>query len=462
MAASKTPLSRSQIIGLTALSLAVFLVANDFTAFSVAIPAMEKHFNADISTLQWVINGYALVFGIFIVTGGRLADMFSRRRLFFVGTSIFVFFSVMGGLAVNEWMLLGSRALMGVGGALMWPAVLGMTYQIMPDDRAGQAGGLIMTVCGFANSIGPLLGGFFTEFVSWRWIFFINFPIALAAMLVGWKVIEDDKPAESKEKVDYWGMASLSISLLALMLSLDFVIDVGFRSPLVIGLLVTSVIFFLVFAWVEPHTRSDPLIPPDVATNWRFFSICVVTLLLSVTFVSMLLYIPQFLIKELSYSAVWSGAGLLPVMITYAVVSYIAGWLYEFLGARLILAGAALFLGLGMFLLSGLVVRDHYLHLVPGMLTLGIGLGLYFPTITTTAVTVLGPARASLAAALIYMFQIIGGAIGLAMNTTVVAMAPELSEGIDRAFTINACLAAAALIVSLLFVKGDVSQKEKI
>ncbi|WNZ55558.1 MFS transporter [Microbulbifer sp. MKSA007] len=176
MAASKTPLSRSQIIGLTALSLAVFLVANDFTAFSVAIPAMEKHFNADISTLQWVINGYALVFGIFIVTGGRLADMFGRRRLFFVGTSIFVFFSVLGGLAVNEWMLLGSRALMGVGGALMWPAVLGMTYQIMPDDRAGQAGGLIMTVCGFANSVGPLLGGFFTDFLSWRWIFLLTYP----------------------------------------------------------------------------------------------------------------------------------------------------------------------------------------------------------------------------------------------------------------------------------------------
>ncbi|WHI45716.1 MFS transporter [Microbulbifer sp. VAAF005] len=292
--------------------------------------------------------------------------------------------------------------------------------------------------------------------------FFINFPIALAAMLVGWKVIEDDKPAESKEKVDYWGMVSLSISLLALMLSLDFVIDVGFRSPLVIGLFSASVMFFLVFAWVEPHTQSDPLIPSDVASNWRFFAIGVVTLLLSVTFVSMLLYIPQFLIKELSFSAVWSGAGLLPVMITYAVVSYIAGWLYESLGARLILAAAALFLGLGMFLLSGLIVHDRYLHLVPGMLSLGVGLGLYFPTITTTAVTVLGPARASLAAALIYMFQIIGGAIGLAMNTTVVAMAPELSEGIDRAFTINACLAAAALIVSLLFVKGDVSQKEKI
>ncbi|MCO1336587.1 MFS transporter [Microbulbifer sp. OS29] len=459
MAASKTPLSRSQIVGLTALSFAIFLIANDFTAFSVAIPAMEQHFRADISTLQWVINGYALVFGILIVTGGRLADMFGRRRLFFIGTSIFVFFSIVGGLAVNEWMLLGGRALMGVGGALMWPAILGMTYQIMPEERAGQAGGLIMTVCGFANSVGPLLGGFFTDFASWRWIFFINVPIALTAMLVGWKVIEDDQPEESKEKVDYWGMISLSIFLLALMLALDFVIDVGVKSPVVIGLLIISIVFFFVFSWVETYTHSDPLIPADVATNWRFFSVCIVTLLLSVSFVSMLLYIPQFLIKELSFSAVWSGAGLLPVMITYAVMSYIAGWLYEVMGARLMLAAAALFLGLGMILLSGLMVHERYIHLIPGMLALGVGLGLYFPTITTTAVTTLGPSRASLAAALIYMFQIIGGAIGLAMNTTVVAMALELSQGIDRAFTINACLAGAAMAVSLLFVRGGASRE---
>ncbi|WP_444929810.1 MFS transporter [Microbulbifer sp. SSSA002] len=459
MAAAKTPLTRSQIIGLVALSLALFLVANDFTAFSVAIPAMEKHFHADISTLQWVINGYALVFGIVIVTGGRLADMFGRRRLFFIGTAIFAGFSVVGGLAVNEWMLLGSRALMGVGGALMWPAVLGMTYQIMPEDRAGQAGGLIMTVCGFANAIGPLLGGFFTEFVSWRWIFFINFPIALTAMLVGWKVIEADKPDNNNEKVDYWGMLTLSICLLALMLSLDFAIDVGFTSPPVIGLISASLLFFVIFAWVEPHTRADPLIPSDVAANWRFFAVGLVTLLLSVTFVSMLLYIPQFLIRILDFSAVWSGVGLLPVMVTFALVSYIAGRLYEVLGARLILAAAAFFLGLGMLLLSGLMLHERYLHLVPGMLALGVGLGLYFPTITTTGVTVLGPAKASLAAALIYMFQIIGGAIGLAINTTVVAMAPELSAGIDRAFTLNAGLAAVALLLSLFFVKAGASQK---
>lgn len=158
MTETRTPLTKTQFLGLLALSLAVFLIANDFTAFSVAIPAMEKEFNSDITTAQWVINGYTLVFGVLIISGGRLADMFGRRRIFFIGTAIFVFFSLLGGLAVDMWMLLISRALMGIGGAMMWPAILGMIYGLMPEDRSGLAGGLIMTVCGASNAIGPMLG----------------------------------------------------------------------------------------------------------------------------------------------------------------------------------------------------------------------------------------------------------------------------------------------------------------
>ncbi|USD20778.1 MFS transporter [Microbulbifer variabilis] len=454
MAAAKEALSKKQIIALTALTFAIFLIANDFTAFSVAIPAMQRHFQADISTMQWVINGYALVFGVLIVTGGRLADMFGRRRLFFIGSSIFILFSLLGGFAVNVWMLLGSRALMGVGGALMWPAILGMTYQIMPEGRAGQAGGLIMTVCGFANSVGPLLGGLLTDFLSWRWIFLINFPIALIAMLISWRVIDDDSPEKSGEQVDYAGIISLSISLLTLLLALDFVVDMGLSSSLVLGLLIVSVITFCSFSWVEAHARVSPLIPADVAKNGRFFTVGITTLLLSVIFVSMLLYVPQFLIKELKFSAVWSGAGLLPVMITYGIISYVAGRLYAMLGAKVILSAAAIFLGGGMFLLSNLLEHTRYIHLVPGLISLGIGLGLFFPTITTAAVTAVSPDRASLAAALIFMFQIIGGAIGLAMNTTIVSLAPSLATGIDRAFVVNAYLALLALLVCVLFVRG--------
>ncbi|MBY6189557.1 MFS transporter [Microbulbifer agarilyticus] len=455
MADTKTPLTRSQFLGLMALTFAIFLIANDFTAFSVALPAMEKEFHSDITTTQWVINGYALVFGVLIISGGRLADMFGRRRMFFLGTFIFCVFSLLGGLAVDISTLLVSRALMGIGAAMIWPAVLGMTYQIMPDDRAGLAGGLIMTVCGIANAIGPLLGGTLTDYLSWRWIFFINLPIAALALFVCWKEIPDERPENNNERIDYRGVASLSLSLFGLLLALDMVVDVGFKSPLIIGLLSGFLIFMAIFLHVEKRAGMNALIPEDVASNRKFFAAGLATLLLSVVFFAALLYIPQFLTKVRDYSAMRAGAGLLPMMVTFGLMSFISGHLYEKLGAKMIVSAGAICLGGGMYLLSHLTKDTQYSSLIFGMVVLGAGIGLFYSTITTAAITVVHPSRASLAGAILYMFQIAGGAIGLGMNTTIVAMAPDIATGIDRAFTVNAYLALAGLIVCLLYVGGE-------
>src|SRR5919106_3203253 len=133
-------LDRRTLLALGAMAMAVFVVANDFTALSVALPDIEDDFDIDVSSVQWVINIYALVFGVLIVTGGRLADMFGRRRLFFIGAAVFATFSLLAGVAQDAWWLIICRALMGIGGAIMWPAVLGMTFDVLPDDKAGLAG----------------------------------------------------------------------------------------------------------------------------------------------------------------------------------------------------------------------------------------------------------------------------------------------------------------------------------
>src|SRR3954447_22399930 len=173
------------------MALGVFVIANDFTALSVAIPRIEADLGTDLTTAQWVINGYALVFGVLIVTGGRLADLFGRKRIFLIGAACFAAFSLLGGLAPNVGLLIACRSLMGIGGALMWPAILGMTYAILPDDKAGLAGGLILGVAGFGNAVGPLLGGFLTDVLSWRWLFLVNVPIALFAMFVTWREVDE-------------------------------------------------------------------------------------------------------------------------------------------------------------------------------------------------------------------------------------------------------------------------------
>jgi MFS family permease len=158
MAPASDRLQRSSLVALVAMALAVFVVANDVTALSVALPAIESDLDVDVGTAQWVISAYALIFGVLIVPGGRLADLLGRRRIFFAGAAVFAVFSVLGGLAPDAWVLIACRALMGIGGALMWPATLGMTYSILPD-RAALAGGLIIGAAGFGNAAGPLIGG---------------------------------------------------------------------------------------------------------------------------------------------------------------------------------------------------------------------------------------------------------------------------------------------------------------
>jgi MFS family permease len=208
-------LSRGTILALVAMALGIFVIANDFTALSVAIPKIEADLGTDITTAQWVINGYALVFGVLIVTGGRLADLFGRKRIFLIGAAFFAGFSFIGGLVPNVGLLIACRSLMGIGGALMWPAILGMTYAILPDDKAGMAGGLVLGVAGFGNAVGPMFGGFLTDVFSWRWVFLVNVPITAFAMIVTQREVPESRGDDAEHRIDYLGVATLSIGVVA-------------------------------------------------------------------------------------------------------------------------------------------------------------------------------------------------------------------------------------------------------
>jgi EmrB/QacA subfamily drug resistance transporter len=458
MSEAGEPLDRGVVLGLVAMGLAVLVIANDFTALAVALPAIEAEFGADVTTVQWVINGYALIFGVLIVTGGRLADMFGRRWVFFVGAAIFAVFSLIGGLAPNVWVLLLARGAMGVGGAMMWPAILGLTFAMLPASCAGLAGGLILGAAGFGNAIGPLLGGALTDLLNWRWIFYLNLPIAAFAVLVTWRVVAKDAPTNADQRIDYAGIATLSIGLFALLLALDEGADLGWGDPFIVLLFVVAALALFAFILVERRAGAMALVPGDVLKNRAFVAACMTTLMMSAIFFAALLYLPQFMAKVLNYSAVGAGAGLLPMMGTFAIVSFVAGPLYERLGAKIVVSAGAIFLMLGIFLLSFTGETTTYDDLIPGMAVLGVGVGLFYSSITTAAITALDPSRASLAGGIVYMFQIAGGSIGLGLNTAIVVTAASLTGGISTAFLMDAMLAACGLVVSLLFVGGQIGK----
>ncbi len=412
-------------MALIAMGLGVIVIANDFTALNVALPSIEHDFNVDVGTVQWVINAYALTFGMAIVAGGRLADMFGRRKVFFIGAAFFAGFSLLGGISQDSFFLIAMRVGMGIGGALMWPAILGMTYAALPESKAGLAGGLILGAAGIGNALGPLIGGVLTDELSWRWIFFLNVPIAAFAVLVTWLKVHQPKLENTGEKIDYPGIASLATGLLLFLVAFDQAADWGFGDPRVIAMLVVAVLLVVAFCFIEPRKGKNALVPIDVLRNTEFRSACLAVLLMSAVFFSTVLYAPQFMEKILGWSALKAGVGMAPMLATFALVSFIAGPAYNRLGPKLSVGIGAVGLTVGAILLSLIGADSGYGGMIAGLTAIGIGAGFFYASVTTAGVTALDPSRSSLAGGLIYMFQIAGGAIGLGITTTIFTLSSE-------------------------------------
>jgi EmrB/QacA subfamily drug resistance transporter len=440
------------------MSMSVLVIANDFSAVNVAIPTMEKDFHTNVNTIQWVVNAYALTFGVMIVTGGRLADMFGRRRAFFLGTAIFASMSALGGAAQTETWLIATRVVMGIGGALMWPAILGMTFELLPAEKAGLAGGIILGAAGLGNAIGPLIGGVLTDTLSWRWIFFLNVPIAAFAVLVTYYLVKVKEPEAAAQRIDYPGISTISIGLVSLLVALDQVDDWGWGDPKVVAMLALAATLIVAFVRIERRAGMNALVPRSVMRNESFRASCVAITLMSATFFAALLYLPQFMQKHLGYSPLEAGVGVLPFLATFALVSFIAGPLYSRLGAKPLAVVGAACITIAPFLFSQVTESSGYAALVPGMFVLGIGIGSFYPTATTAGVTSVDESQSSLAGGILYMCQIAGGAIGLGLTTTIFSAQESFVDGIQAAFRLDAALSLVGFLIALFFVGGRLLQ----
>jgi MFS family permease len=325
----------------------------------------------------------------------------------------------------------------------------------LPKSKAGLAGGLMLGSAGFGNAFGPLLGGVLTDTIGWRWVFFLNLPIAAAAVVITYLVVKPDEDRKDHDGIDYLGMGVLTIGLFALLLALDLGTQKGWTAPLIIGLFAMSGVALAKFFFVERKAGNRALVPDDVMRNGSFAAACLATLLMSAIFFAALLYLPQFMSKVLGFSAIKSGAGLLPMMGTFAATSFIAGRLYARLGPKVSVTGGGLFLAAGMFLLSRISPSSTYDDLIFGMVVLGIGVGLFYSSITTAAITALDGSRASLGGAIVYTAQIAGGSIGLGVNTAIVLSAAHMADGIAVAFLVDSVLAVCGAAVALFFVGGS-------
>lgn len=455
-------IDRGTWLALIAMGIAVFVIANDFSAINVAIPQIEKDFDTTVTTSQWVVNAYALTFGVLIVTGGRLADLFGRRQTFFVGAAIFASMSFAGGVAQTEAWLIVARVLMGIGGALMWPAILGMTFAALPASKAGLAGGLILGAAGVGNAAGPLIGGVLTDLLSWRWIFFLNLPVTAFAVLVTARFIHQPRVDSDDTAIDYRGIVTLSVGLVALLLAFDQVPQWGgWTDPRIVGLIFLSVLLLASFSFIERSSGRHALVPAEVMRNRDFSYSCTAILFMSAVFFATMLYVPQYMLKVLDFSPIQTGLGMLPMMGVFALVSFIAGPLYNRLGPKILATAGAGCITAGPLLVALAASEQEYAAIVPGLVVTGLGVGLFYPTATTAGVTSVDESRTSLAGAIVYMFQIAGGSIGLGLTTAIFTQAGESDsgsaafiDGIEAAFKLDAALALVGFLIALLLIGG--------
>jgi EmrB/QacA subfamily drug resistance transporter len=401
---------------LVGVSLGTFMLLLDITIVNVALPDIQLALHSSFSDLQWIIDAYALTLAAFLLTAGSLADMFGRRRLYLIGLAIFTCASVLCGFAVSTLMLQVSRALQGVGGAIMFAVSLALLADAFRGKDRGTAFGVWGAVTGLAVAIGPLLGGLLTTGLSWRWIFFVNAPIGVVAVIITlWKVAESR--AATASRPDWAGFALFTVALSSLVYALIESNVKTFSSGIVLGCFAAAAVLLVAFVFVElkmPH----PMFDLNLFRLPTFSGGSVAAFGLSASIFSMLLYLVLYLQDILGYSALATGVRLMVISGGILVTATVAGRLSSKVPVRLLIGPGLLLVGAGLLLMRGLTAGSSWTHLIPGMIVGGLAIGLVNPPLASTAVGVVPPQRAGMASGINSTFRQVGIATGIALLGT--------------------------------------------
>ena len=473
-AARQSPADTNRWLVLVLVCLAQFMVVLDATITNVALPSIQTDLGFSATDLQWVINGYTLLFGGFLLLGGRAGDLVGRKRIFLAGVILFSAASLLCGLSTSSGMLIAARALQGLGAALVSPAALSIittTFAEGPDRT--KALGVWSAIAAGGAAFGLLLGGVLTETLSWEWIFFVNVPVGIAAALLSLRFVPESRAPVRPDSFDVAGAISVTAGLIVLVYAIVKAETFGWGSARTLGLLAAAVALLAAFVVVEKRSDS-PLIRLGI---FRIRSLTVAnTVLLAVggglfaNFFFASLYVQQIL----DYSPIEAGLAFLPVTVGIGIGAGLAQQLIKRFDVRRIAVAGMTIAAVGLYVLSLVPVDGTYLeNLLPGLIPMSVGMGLTFVPITLIANTNVDGNDAGLASGLFNTSQQIGGALGLAVLATLAADKTAstlaglgrrpgpadgpaaLVEGFQVAFTGAALLLAAAAIVLAVSLRKE-------
>jgi EmrB/QacA subfamily drug resistance transporter len=397
---------------LAAVCVATFMLLLDITIVNVALPQIQRDFHATLADLQWVIDAYTLALAALQLTWGSLADLRGRRLVFVTGLVVFTIASFLCGLASSPTMLNVARALQGVGGSAMFATSLALLANAFRGADRGVAFGAWGATIGGSVAIGPLIGGAITDTLGWQWIFFVNVPIGVAAIVFALSKVEESRNPQAR-RVDWPGFVLFSSALFLLVLALIRGNEQGWSSARTIGELAASVLLMVAFLVVESR-RREPMLELGLFRDRAFAGVSIVAFALSAGMFSMFLYLTLYLQNGLRFSPLETGVRFLPLTVLAFVVAPVAGRLAHRVAPGALFGAGLGLVGLGLMLMHGISVRDDWTTLLPGMIVSGIGLGLTNPTIAQVAVAVVPPERSGMAAGINNTFRQVGIATGIA------------------------------------------------
>jgi EmrB/QacA subfamily drug resistance transporter len=400
---------------LAAMCFALFMIMLDNTVVNVALPTIQRDLGASISGLEWTINGYTLSFAVLLATGGRLGDIFGRRRMFLFGVVIFALSSATAGLAVDATSLVVSRVVQGVGAALMMPATLSIITNAFPPHERGKAMGTWAGVSALALAVGPVLGGFLTEHVSWRAIFYLNIPVAAGAILAALFAVRESRDSTVGREVDYLGVATLTASLTALILALVEGNSWGWGSTEIVLLLTGFVVFLAAFVATELRVAA-PMVEFRLLGDRNFLGAVVVALIISFGMLGVFFFLALYMQNILGYSPLEAGVRFLPSTLMIVLIAPLSGRLADRYGPRWLIGGGLLLLTASLASFSGIATDSSYLDLLPGFMLLGVGIAMTMSPMTSAAMNAVPVDKAGIASGVLSMFRMIGGSLGVAVT----------------------------------------------
>ncbi len=412
---------------LAAVAFGLFMIMLDNTVVNVALPAIQSSLGLTISQLEWVVAGYALTFGALMLTGGKLADLFGRRLIFVVGLSIFILASLACGLADSANMLIAARVVQGVGAAMMNPATLSIITVTFPPHQRGKAIGIWVGVSALALAIGPLVGGLITEHVNWNWIFFINIPVGLIAIVAAFLFIDESRDTSHEQRPDVPGLVTSAIGLFALSYGLIEANNYGWGSTRIIAAFAISAVALTTFVLLERHQRL-PMLDLSLFKNRTFAGANTVMLLTALAMFGVFFYVSLFMQQVLDFSPVEAGATFLPMTVLIILVAPQAGHLADRYGARPFVGGGLLLVAVSLFIFSRLSVDSTFWSLLPAMLIGGTGMAMTMTPTTAAAMASVQRDKAGVGSAVLNSARQVGGSLGIAIMGAIVASGISSAE----------------------------------